>query len=112
MLREFGFTSQSISAYNLRVKTFVPVFFLIFLTSQVARAGSAKWNLNPTSDNWNRAANWTPATVPNGPNDVATFGLSYSHEVNLSEPSGGLGEVNTIVFTPNASSFTFSLGLG
>ena len=38
-----------------------------------AYAGSATWNLNPTSSDWNTATNWTPATVPNGPTDVATF---------------------------------------
>ena len=38
-----------------------------------ARAGSAMWNVNPASDDWNRAANWMPHTVPNGPTDTATF---------------------------------------
>ena len=48
--------------------------FLI-LTSQSATAGSATWNLNPTSNDWNTAANWTPMTVPNGPSDEASPGF-------------------------------------
>jgi len=39
-------------------------------------AGSATWNLNPTSGDWNTASNWTPNTVPNSPTDTATFGVS------------------------------------
>ena len=48
--------------------------FLLSATSSFA--GSATWNLNPTSGDWNTATNWTPATVPNGPTDTATFGVS------------------------------------
>ena len=39
-------------------------------------ADSATWNLNPTSGDWNTANNWTPATVPNGRDDVASFSTS------------------------------------
>ena len=46
-------------------------------------ADSATWNLNPTTGQWNNAGNWTPATVPNGPNDVATFGVSSETNVLL-----------------------------
>ncbi len=54
------------------------VVFVPFLLSaaSTAFAGSATWNLNPTSGDWNTAANWTPATVPNGPADTATFDIS------------------------------------
>ena len=34
--------------------------------SNSVRAGSATWDLNPGSGDWNTATNWTPATVPNG----------------------------------------------
>src|SRR6266446_2574459 len=42
---------------------------LPFLLSVATGAfgGSATWNLNPTSGDWNTATNWTPETVPNGP---------------------------------------------
>jgi autotransporter-associated beta strand protein len=36
-------------------------------------AGSATWGVNPTTNDWNMAANWNPRTVPNGPTDTATF---------------------------------------
>ena len=45
-------------------------------TLATVHAGSATWNLHPTSGDWDTAANWTPATVPNGPADIATFSTS------------------------------------
>ncbi len=65
-------------------------------------AGSATWNLNPISGDWDTAANWTPATVPNGPADTATF--ATSNQTNLS--STDLTEVNGIIFNAGASVFT------
>lgn len=46
-------------------------------------ASSATWNLNPTSGEWNTAANWTRATVSDGPVMWATFGLSNQTSVVL-----------------------------
>ncbi len=74
-------------------------FSLIFLVSAVAYAGSAQWNLNPTSGDWNTAANWTPMAVPNGPADIATFDLSNTTNVSISEDT----EVNGIIFTSAAT---------
>jgi autotransporter-associated beta strand protein len=50
------------------------------------QAGSATWKTNPTSDDWNTAANWTPNTVPNGPSDVATFFPTAVFDVTISAP--------------------------
>src|SRR5207247_1402422 len=50
------------------------------------------------------AANWTPATVPNGPGDVARFGISNGPELFLSAQT----EVSEIVFDPGASAFTIT----
>jgi autotransporter-associated beta strand protein len=72
---------------------------LIFLVSAVAYADSAQWNLNPTSGNWNTATNWTPMTVPNGPGAMATFDLSNTTDVSISEDT----EVNGIIFTSAAT---------
>jgi autotransporter-associated beta strand protein len=83
--------------------------FLLFsafclLLSNFAYAGSATWKLSPASGDWNTAANWTPATVPNGPSDTATFGssgkisLSFSAEV----------EVNTVTFNLGASGYSIT----
>ena len=75
---------------------------LIFFLACFARAGSATWDLNPGSGDWNTATNWTPATVPNGPADTATFALSNTTSVSLSADT----EVDTIMFNPGASVYT------
>src|SRR5450432_37469 len=75
---------------------------LLLLSIQSSRAGSATWNLNPTSGDWNTATNWMPSTVPNGPADTATFDVSNTTSVNLFAKT----EVNGIVFNPGASAFT------
>ena len=49
---------------------------LATLLDAQAKGGSATWNSNPINNLWNTAQNWTPATVPNGETDVATFGVS------------------------------------
>jgi len=75
---------------------------LMVLVTGAVLAGSATWNLNPTSADWNTAANWTPATVPNGPADTATFDISNTPSVSFSADT----EVNSIVFNASASPFT------
>ena len=67
-------------------------------------AGSATWNLNPTSGDWNTAANWTPATVPNGLSDIATFEASNTTNVSLSSSV----TLNGITFQAGASMFTIT----
>src|SRR5262249_39743214 len=69
-------------------------------------ADSATWNANPVDNNWSNPANWTPATVPNGPNDVATFGVSSITDVSITASI----EVNSILFSPGASAFTITAG--
>jgi autotransporter-associated beta strand protein len=65
-------------------------------------AGSATWNLNPTSGDWDTSVNWTPATVPNGPTDFATFARSNIKSVRFSNATT---EVAEIVFNSGASGF-------
>src|SRR5689334_92643 len=72
-------------------------------------AGSATWNLNPTSSNWNTAANWTPATVPNSPSDIATFAVSNTTGITLA-PFDLL--TANVVFSPGASAFTITGATG
>ncbi|MGH8094737.1 MAG: autotransporter-associated beta strand repeat-containing protein, partial [Chthoniobacterales bacterium] len=67
-------------------------------------AGSATWDLNPTSGDWNTATNWTPATVPNGARDVATFAPSNTLGVFVSANT----EVSGITFNAGANSFTLT----
>jgi hypothetical protein len=69
-----------------------------------AVAGSATWKSSPATGDWNTAANWSPATVPNGPSDIATFASSNVTTVTLSTNI----EVGGITFNPGASAFTIS----
>src|SRR6267142_4245934 len=78
---------------------------ILILTTQLARAGSATWNLDPIDNDWNNPANWTPQTVPNGPADVARFSESSKTDLVF---SAAATEVAKIVFTPGASSFTIT----
>jgi hypothetical protein len=73
---------------------------------RAAYADSATWSMNPTSGDWNTATNWTPNTVPNGPSDMATFGVSNTADVFLSAST----EVYGITFDPGASGFRIVVG--
>jgi autotransporter-associated beta strand protein len=75
------------------------VSLLILISLASARAGSATWDLNPSSGGWNAATNWTPVTVPNGAADTATFGFSNIINVSIS----GDTKVNGISFTAAAA---------
>src|SRR5262245_5471967 len=82
---------------------------LIFLVPTVTYAISAQWDLDPISGDWNTAANWTPDEVPNGPADIATFGLSHTTDVSISEDT----EVNGITFTSAATNpYTITVNAG
>ena len=80
----------------------------LLLGNAVAHAGSATWKTQPPSSTWNDAANWTPATVPNGPADTATFATSQRRSITPNEPT----EVNSIVFSPGGAVFTVTSGVG
>ena len=69
-----------------------------------AFAGSATWNANPGSADWNTAANWTPATVPELDTDTATFGVSNTTSISNSNKLGIAG----IEFLPGASAYTIT----
>src|SRR5438046_10453606 len=75
-----------------------------------AHAGSAIWDLNPHSGDWNTKTNWRPATVPNGSADTAFFDLSNTTGLSISANT----EVNGIVFDSNAglNPFTITAGPG
>lgn len=77
---------------------------VLILTLQSIHAGSATWNLNPASGDWNVPGNWNPATVPDGPDDTATFAVSNTTRVFLSD----VAQIDGIVFSPGASGFTIT----
>ena len=77
------------------------ILFLIFgllLPVGATSAGSATWSITGSGD-WNVADNWTPATIPNGPNDIATINGSFVHSISLSAAT----EVDRIVFGSTAT---------
>lgn len=76
--------------------------------STQALAGSAQWNSVPINGDWNTAANWMPVTVPNGFTDTATFATSFTTILHLSAST----DVNSVVFTTDASAFTITGGMG
>ncbi len=89
-----------------QIPTILSLVLVSFLLSRAASAGSATWNLNPGSGDWNTATNWTPATVPNGADDVATFAASNTTDITVSLQT----TVNGITFDPGASPFTITTG--
>src|SRR5438105_6148402 len=91
-------------AFYFMTKAVLLPALILALTNRFAFAGSATWDLDPISGDWNTAANWTPATVPNGPTDVATFELSNQTAVLLSAST----EVAALVFDPGAASYVIS----
>lgn len=56
---------------------------LVLTAPQDILAGSATWKTNPQSADWSTPANWRPATIPNGPGDVATFALTNKPSISL-----------------------------
>lgn len=80
----------------------LPLLFCVSVSTGMA--GSATWNLNPISSDWNTAANWTPATVPNGVNDVATFDASSITNVTVSSSV----QVSNIVFNAGAPAYSIA----
>jgi hypothetical protein len=91
--------------FPLLIKALLLPAVVFALANQSTHAGSATWNLNPTSGDWNTAANWTPATVPDDPSDTATFDVS--NITAISQQS--VIDVAEIIFNPGASAFTISV---
>src|SRR5881397_2407016 len=85
--------------------TAAAILTLLLATASSSFAGSATWKASPTTGDWNTAGNWTPATVPNGPTNTATFASSNKTGVSIS----ALTEVNGIVFNAGASAFTITV---
>ena len=60
------------------------------------KSGSATWSGNsPGSDGlYGNSANWTPATVPNGPGQIATFGSGSKTTISLGGNSYTIGQLD------------------
>ena len=85
---------------------FLTAAALLFLVVQrQSLAGSATWSDNPSSGDWNDAANWIPNTVPNGTSDIATFGTSNVTDVVNTD---GIANLDSLVLNPGAPQYTIS----
>ncbi len=73
---------------------------------QQTLAGSATWNANPASSDWNTAANWTPATIPNGTFDIATFGPSAVTTVSINTTTVS---ADSLIFEADAPPYTVNV---
>src|SRR5205823_528988 len=80
------------------------VAFLSSLQPLTSFADSATWSANPTSSDWNSAANWTPATIPDHASDTATFATSSITNVSTSSRI----VLSKIVFSAGASPYTIT----
>ena len=93
---------QTCSSMVRRKALTAAVMVMLIACAEACRAGSATWSSTPGSGDWNAAANWNPATVPNGEGDSATFALSNQTNVSIHDDT----EVSAIIFAPGASLFT------
>src|SRR5215831_3400591 len=98
--------SRASARYSCFVWAVVLQVLIMLLGLRSSHAGSATWNLNPTNGDWNTGANWTPATVPNGPMDTATFDVSNITDLSLSINT----EVKAMMFNSGASAYTITAG--
>ena len=85
---------------------FLATVLLFLAPHRHSLAGSATWSTSPSSGDWNTAANWVPAVVPNGTSDTATFGSSAVTDVSI--PSGTIIEVDKVSFSSGAPPYTIS----
>jgi autotransporter-associated beta strand protein len=81
--------------------------WLLIITAPFSYSGSATWKLNAGGGDWNSASAWTPATVPNGPDDIATFAVSNTVTPGIFADT----EINSIVYT-GGTSFTTKVNPG
>ena len=93
-----------IAAMKFPILSCAIVLTLALCALNAVYADSATWSTNPTNGDWNNPANWMPATVPNGPNDIATFGVSSITGISINASI----EVNSIIFSPGGSAFTIT----
>jgi autotransporter-associated beta strand protein len=87
----------------------VAVALLSVAPAQIGLADSGTWQEHPVDDHWSNAQNWTSGSVPNGLNDVATFGPSSITDL-LAVISQGftLAEMD---FADNAPPYTITIDI-
>src|SRR6266513_1288812 len=89
-----------------RIRFLVAAALLFSVAQRFCLAGSATWSSNPSSGDWNTAANWTPQTVPNSTTDIATFGASNVTNLSITNASVNL---DSAVFNSGAPPYTLTI---
>ena len=89
-----------------RLGFLVTAALLLLVAQRPSFAGSATWSSNPTSGDWNTAANWVPQTLPNSETDVATFGTSNVTDLSITNASVSL---DSAVFNSGAPPYTLTV---
>lgn len=89
----------------------LPALLLLF-TIQPSHAGSATWKTSPPTSDWHTPNNWSPATVPDGLSDTATFGTSNKTAISIADASDALTDLDGITFNSGASAYTLNLAAG
>lgn len=80
--------------------------FLVSSTLLAVAAANGQTWVNPVSGNWNTAANWTPANVPDTSGETANISVAgtYTIDFNLGATIGGMALTNanaTVNVPPN-----------
>ncbi|MGH8094596.1 MAG: hypothetical protein ACREIF_14175 [Chthoniobacterales bacterium] len=99
---------NSIAFTNMKNIPLALRFFILIgvLLSQTSlRAGSATWSASPATNDWLTATNWMPNTVPNGPDDIATFAVTDRSVVHLLAS----GQLSGVVFAAGAPGYFISV---
>ena len=86
------------------VRGFIGAALVLLTLQRSSLAGSATWSSNPTSGDWNTAANWVPNVVPNGTSDTATFGSSSLTDVTNTL----IIDLDSLVFEPGAPHYAIT----
>ena len=96
---------------SLSLRMSAPLFTVVILSLSAPAiwAGSATWNGNPVDNQWYNPNNWTPATVPDGPTDIATFGTTSQPAITISDSSDHATVLNGITFNSNASTYILTV---
>jgi autotransporter-associated beta strand protein len=89
-----------------RLRFLVAAALLFSAAQRPSLAGSATWSTNPSSGDWNTAANWVPNTVPNASSDIATFGASNLTALSITNASV---ELDSAVFNSGAPPYTLTI---
>ena len=90
--------------FGHRIVRFASAALLFTAGQHLCWAGSAIWSPRPISSDWKDARNWFPRTVPNGTDDVATFGISQVTDISLT----GTTSLREMQFKAGAAAFTIN----